>query len=580
MRTRLRDLGVGGRAGPHVPRRRAAPAALLLAPRGGRRSRGRCCEHKLRLRRPGRAAGLGAVDRRGRPARPGRRDRVGQGQPRHRRRLRRRGDRRPAGPPRRSAGAGGRGLRRVRGAQEPRRTLDFDDLLLHTPAALEEHRRRRRRGPRAGTAASSSTSTRTSRRCSSGCSTPGSAAGTTSAVVGDANQTIYSFAGATPPLPAGLPPPLPRGRGRAAGPRLPLDPAGRGAGEPVIVGAPGRPPGPGCSSTGQRPAGPAADLRRASTTSRPRPPRSPTRCAALIDDGTPAAEIAVLFRINAQSEVYEQALSDAGRRLPGARRRAVLRAPRGPHRDPRCARLLPACAAPPAAASRRSTSRGPVLCAACCRPGMASPSSRPRGGAARERWESLRRAGRAGRRPGRQQPRRPTLGQFVAELDAARRGPAPADGAGRDAGLAALGEGPGVGRGVPRRPHRRHAADPARRRRRRGRWRRSAGCSTSASPGPARSLRCPGRCRAARAGGARGVAAASSTVVPEDHPAAPVGAREGATQGRDTTLTSLGRNGHESKKIGCWCISRALALLLFSWRRSLHAADQGGSSSH
>ena len=32
----------------------------------------------------------------------------------------------------------------------------------------------------------------------------------------------------------------------------------------------------------------------------------------LVADGTPAAEIAVLFRINAQSEVYEQALTDVG----------------------------------------------------------------------------------------------------------------------------------------------------------------------------------------------------------------------------------------------------------------------------
>ena len=33
---------------------------------------------------------------------------------------------------------------------------------------------------------------------------------------------------------------------------------------------------------------------------------------ALIDAGTPAAEMAVLFRINAQSQVYEAALTDAG----------------------------------------------------------------------------------------------------------------------------------------------------------------------------------------------------------------------------------------------------------------------------
>ena len=32
----------------------------------------------------------------------------------------------------------------------------------------------------------------------------------------------------------------------------------------------------------------------------------------LIAEGTPAAEIAVLYRINAQSEVYEEALTEAG----------------------------------------------------------------------------------------------------------------------------------------------------------------------------------------------------------------------------------------------------------------------------
>ncbi len=36
------------------------------------------------------------------------------------------------------------------------------------------------------------------------------------------------------------------------------------------------------------------------------------RCAALIADGTPPAEIAVLYRINAQSELYEEALRGAG----------------------------------------------------------------------------------------------------------------------------------------------------------------------------------------------------------------------------------------------------------------------------
>ena len=32
----------------------------------------------------------------------------------------------------------------------------------------------------------------------------------------------------------------------------------------------------------------------------------------MIESGTPASEIAVLYRINAQSEVYEEALTEAG----------------------------------------------------------------------------------------------------------------------------------------------------------------------------------------------------------------------------------------------------------------------------
>ena len=36
------------------------------------------------------------------------------------------------------------------------------------------------------------------------------------------------------------------------------------------------------------------------------------RSKDLIDAGTPASEIAVLYRINAQSEVYEEALTEAG----------------------------------------------------------------------------------------------------------------------------------------------------------------------------------------------------------------------------------------------------------------------------
>ncbi|MFD8901388.1 ATP-dependent DNA helicase UvrD2 [Streptomyces ardesiacus] len=130
-------------------------------------------------------------------------------------------------------------------------------------------------------------------------------------VVGDASQTIYSFTGATPEhlldfrvrhpgatvvklvrdyrstpqvvhLANGL---LAQARGRAADHRLEL--------------------------VSQRPAGPepvyteyADEPAEAEGAAR--------RIRELLDSGVPAAEIAVLFRTNSQSETYEQALADAG----------------------------------------------------------------------------------------------------------------------------------------------------------------------------------------------------------------------------------------------------------------------------
>ncbi|MFD7613362.1 ATP-dependent DNA helicase UvrD2 [Streptomyces sp. NPDC059828] len=130
-------------------------------------------------------------------------------------------------------------------------------------------------------------------------------------VVGDASQTIYSFTGATPDhllnfrtrhphatvvklvrdyrstpqvvhLANGL---LRQASGRAAEHRLEL----------VSQRDPG--PEPAYTEYGDEPA-------EAEGTAR--------RIRELIAAGVPAGEIAVLFRVNAQSEVYEQALSDAG----------------------------------------------------------------------------------------------------------------------------------------------------------------------------------------------------------------------------------------------------------------------------
>src|SRR5439155_6640384 len=62
---------------------------------------------------------------------------------------------------------------------------------------------------------------------------------------------------------------------------------------------------------GQRPGGPEPDLR----TFPDEPAEAAAvaaRCAELIAAGLPAREIAVLFRTNAQSESYEEALAEAG----------------------------------------------------------------------------------------------------------------------------------------------------------------------------------------------------------------------------------------------------------------------------
>jgi DNA helicase II / ATP-dependent DNA helicase PcrA len=123
-------------------------------------------------------------------------------------------------------------------------------------------------------------------------------------VVGDPNQTIYSFAGATPHH-------LLDFRNRFPGAtvvRLVRDYRST----PQVVGLANRlARDAGLTLVGQRPAGPEPTF--AEYDDEPAEAADvAARCKALIREGVPAAEIAVLFRTNAQSEVYEQALADAG----------------------------------------------------------------------------------------------------------------------------------------------------------------------------------------------------------------------------------------------------------------------------
>ena len=193
-------------------------------------------------------------------------------------------------------------------------------------------------------------------------------------VVGDPNQTIYSFAGATPehllnfrrrfpdavtvklerdyrstPQVVGLANKLTRGT------RAQL----------TLVGqrAPG--PEPAFAEFDDEPAE-AADVAR--------------QCRELIDAGTPASEIAVLFRVNAQSEVYEQALADV--RVP-----YVLRGGERFFDRPEIkqARLLLRGAARAGDAGEKLPD---AVRAVLSELGWHADAPPP-GGAARERWESL-----------------------------------------------------------------------------------------------------------------------------------------------------------------------------------------------
>ncbi|WP_170064328.1 ATP-dependent DNA helicase UvrD2 [Mycobacterium aquaticum] len=130
-------------------------------------------------------------------------------------------------------------------------------------------------------------------------------------VVGDANQTIYSFTGATPRYLLDFSRRFPD----AAVVRLERDyrstPQVVSLANRVIAAARGRMAGSRLHLVGQRDPGPAPTF-----SEHPDEVAEATAVARsikkLIESGTAPAEIAVLYRINAQSEVYEEALTEAG----------------------------------------------------------------------------------------------------------------------------------------------------------------------------------------------------------------------------------------------------------------------------
>ncbi|WP_067848546.1 ATP-dependent DNA helicase UvrD2 [Nocardia lijiangensis] len=188
--------------------------------------------------------------------------------------------------------------------------LDFDDLLLHTAAALEDYPAvadEFRGRYRSFVVDEYQDVTPLQQRVLD--AWLGERDDLT--VVGDANQTIYSFTGATPSYLLDFSRRFPD----ATVVRLERDyrstPQVVSLANRVIGAARGRIAGTRLQLIGQRPDGPEPEFVEYDD--------APAEAAGvagaierLITAGTPAAEIAVLYRINAQSEAYEQALTERG----------------------------------------------------------------------------------------------------------------------------------------------------------------------------------------------------------------------------------------------------------------------------
>jgi DNA helicase-2/ATP-dependent DNA helicase PcrA len=195
-------------------------------------------------------------------------------------------------------------------------------------------------------------------------------------VVGDANQTIYSFAGATPEHLLGFRRRFPEAvvvrleRDYRSTPQVvelanKLVRANSDSVKLTLIGQRAEGPAPTFTEFDDEPAEAASVA---------------ARCRALMDAGTPAAEIAVLFRINAQSEVYEQALADA--HVPYVLRGGERFFDRPEVRE---ARLL----LRGAARAGQTEEKLPDAVRSVLSSLNWHAESPPAGGTARERWESL-----------------------------------------------------------------------------------------------------------------------------------------------------------------------------------------------
>jgi DNA helicase-2/ATP-dependent DNA helicase PcrA len=229
-------------------------------------------------------------------------------------------------------------------------------------------------------------------------------------VVGDPNQTIYSFTGATPSYLLGFPEEHPGAvvvrlvRDYRSTPQVVA--LANGVLERARTGRPAAAREPALRLLAQRADGPAPvfneyddEVAEADDVAR--------QARKLIESGVPPGEIAVLFRINAQSENFEQAFAEAG--IPYVLRGAERFFDRPAVREA----MVRLRGAARAGADAETDGMGLVATVRHVLTGTGFTDKPPEGtGAAREKWESLAALAQLA-----EQQSGGGLDEFVAELE-------------------------------------------------------------------------------------------------------------------------------------------------------------------
>jgi len=197
-------------------------------------------------------------------------------------------------------------------------------------------------------------------------------------VVGDANQTIYSFNGASPDYLLNFSRTYPDGTVVKLQRDYRSTPQVTNLANRVIGKATGRAAGTRLELQGMRELGPEPTF-KAYESEEIEAQEVAGQVLTLLDQGVPASEIAILYRINAQSEQFEQALADAG----------VVYQVRGGEGFFRRPEILEAIRVLIAATRREDLPDDPVAIARAAFVQLGLSATEPQGAQARERWQSL-----------------------------------------------------------------------------------------------------------------------------------------------------------------------------------------------